>query len=93
MPLATETDRSGTITTGGTAQDVYAAGLVKNSVFFQNVSDTDMRIEFGGNASSTAGRLIPANGGAYETPASHVPAGKLSVYCATTGKRFICKTT
>lgn len=92
MPCATETDSSGTITLGGTAQDVYAADAVSNGVFFQNISDTAMMIAFGETASATVGRLIPASGGAYENPPAFVPSGRLSVYCATTGKRFTCKT-
>ena len=93
MSRAIETDRSGTITAGGTAQDVYTAEQApKSGVFFQNLSDTSMMIAFGETASATVGRLIPANGGAYENPAAFVPSGKLSVYCATTGKRFTCKT-
>lgn len=91
MPRATETDRSGLTIAG--AKPVYdAAQQPRDQVFFQNTSDTDMRIEFNAVATASSGRLIPANGGAYENPNGFVPAGALSVYCASADKAFVCKT-
>jgi hypothetical protein len=93
MPLpGTETDRSGSIASGGDAQDVYtAAQQPQNGLFFQNISDTSMTIAFGEDATATNGRVL-APGAAYENPLSHVPSGRLSVFCASTGKAFVCKT-
>ncbi len=83
-------DKSGTITSGGTAQNVYTqAASPKNSQFFQNTSDTAMRIAFDKTASATVGILIPA-GVAWEPPAGMLYAGRMSLYCATTAKTFTC---
>lgn len=84
---------SGSITEGGTAQDVYSAAQApKNSFEFQNVSDTAMTLEWGKNAVVDTGILVPA-GLAYYMPPGVIYTGRLSVLCATTGKAFVCKTT
>lgn len=85
-------NRSGTITAGGTAQNVYAKGdAPKHYLLFQNVSDTAMTIDFDRAAVADTGILIPA-GMAFEFPAGVMVGGYLSVLCATTGKAFVCKT-
>lgn len=82
---------SGTITTGGTAQDVYeTAKAPRHSFLFQNVSDTDMTVEFGSDAVADKGILVKA-GLAFEMPPGVLWSGRLSVLCATTGKAFVCK--
>lgn len=87
----TPTDKSGTITSGGTAQDVAAANPARQFLVFQNTSDTDMRISVTGTPTATVGILCPANGGGYEwnTP-GFIPTSTLKVFCATTGKAFTC---
>lgn len=40
-------DASGTITTGGTAQLIVARAFQRSSFIFENISDTDMYLEFG----------------------------------------------
>lgn len=82
------TDRSGTITAGGTAQQVMALNTSRYGFCFMNISDTDMYICFTGTATAGAGSLkIPA-GALYETMPAGVPVGAVSVFCATTGKAF-----
>ena len=84
-------NKSGTIAAGGTAQDVYSEqDAPKVYLLFQNVSDTAMTIEFDGPAVADKGILIPA-GTAWEPPSGYIFKGKLSVLCATTGKKFVCK--
>lgn len=83
-------DKSGTITTGGTAQNVYSKqDSPKYHVDFQNISDTAMWIRFGKAAEADRGIYIPA-GGYWEPPAGVMFDGPLSVLCATTGKKFLC---
>lgn len=84
-------NKSGTITTGGTAQDVYdKRDGPKYYFLFQNISDTAMFIDFGRTATSTSSiKLGP--GEAWEPPAGVIFTGNLSVLCATTGKAFVCK--
>lgn len=86
---AADTDRSGTITLGGTPQQAMAANSTRSHLFFQNISDTAMYIRWTGTAAASSGSvLIPANGGSYENPSHFCPTGALSVFCATTGKSF-----
>lgn len=85
-PVKTTTDKSGSITTGGVAQNVAASNSRRKGFWFQNVSDTDMWInELGTAAASQPSILIPPYS-MYEF--SVVPVTAISVYCATTGKQF-----
>jgi len=87
------TDKSGTITSGGTAQDVFAAAAAVHGFYFQNLSTVSMYIRDDGTA-ATAGSgsiLVPANGGYYESPPLSTPTSKLSVFCATTASAFTSK--
>ena len=84
-------NKSGTITTGGTSQAVWTTqDKPRFYCLFQNISDTDMTIEFGADAVAGQGILIKA-GQAWETPAGIMFDGPLNVLCATTGKAFVCK--
>lgn len=87
------TDRSTAITAGGTAQNVYTDTQVPKTGFeFYNTSDTVMYLDFDKDATTNKGIPVPA-GGSYYMPgdAGVIPAGRLSVLCATTGKTFVCK--
>ena len=80
------TNRSGTITAGGTAQVLAPANLSRAGFWFQNVSDTDMWINELGNAAASQPSIKVPAGAMYEFPV--VPGTALSVFCATTGKAF-----
>jgi len=85
-------DKSGAITAGGTAQEAYAKNdAPKYYCLFQNNSDTVMYIDFGIPATADTGIKIAA-GVAWEPPGGVIFAGALSVLCATTGKKYCCKT-
>jgi hypothetical protein len=81
------TDRSGTITTGGTAQVAMAANSTRKGVIVQNTSTGDLRISTTGTASSTAGIKLVA-GAYWESPPGMVPSGAISIWGATTGQAF-----
>ena len=84
-----DTDRSGTIAAGGTAQQAMAANSVRKHFFFQNLSDTDMWVRWTGTASAGAGSvLVKAGGGSYENPPNFCPTGAISIFCVTTGKAY-----
>jgi hypothetical protein len=84
-------NKSGTITTGGTSQVVWTAqDQPRYYCLFQNVSDTDMTIEFKKPAVAGTGILIKA-GVSWEPPAGIMFEGPMSVICATTGKAFVAK--
>lgn len=84
-------NKSGTIAEGGVAQEVVnQQDKPRYYLLFQNISDTDMLIDFG---------MVPAEGKsilikpgiAWETPAGIMFDAPLNVLCATTGKAFVCK--
>jgi len=80
-------DRSGTITTGGTAQELAAENSIRTGLTVQNISDTDMWIDEVGGTAAAAGTgsfLLPANGGVYQVGTFNA----ISIFCATTGKAF-----
>jgi hypothetical protein len=84
--LPAGTDRSGTITTGGTAQQMAPANASRQSLTGQNISDIDLWInEIGGAAAAnTAGSFkIPA-GSAFSIATNRA----ISVVGATTGKAW-----
>lgn len=86
------TNLPGSIAAGGTAQNVYAKERApKNGFEFQNTSDTDMYLAWDKDASATNGIRVPA-GGMYYRPGQDqcLPEGRMSVFCATTGKTFVC---
>lgn len=78
------TDRSGSVTTGGTAQLIAAVNTARRGLTFQNTSDTEMRItESGSAATATTGYLV-APGGRVNISTNRA----ISMFCATTGKTF-----
>lgn len=85
------TDRSGTITTGGTAQEVAAALATRKYFFFQNHSDTVMWINFGTTAVADQPSIQVPVGSTFTMQDSFVSTQSISVICATTGKKFTAK--
>lgn len=86
------TDRSGTITTGGTAQTAAAANTARKHLFIQNPSTAPGSLWF-----STTGTAVQASpsielvpGASYET-GTFVPTGVVSVIAATTGHAFTAR--
>lgn len=85
---ATSTSRSGTITTGGAAQQFAAANASRRGFVIQNQSSGDLYINSLSAATLDQNSLkIPA-GSYYETPVHHVGTGALSIIGATTGQQF-----
>jgi hypothetical protein len=86
------TDRSGSITTGGTAQNAAAANTGRQYLIIQNISSEVMWVSVVGTAAaSTAGSFrLAADGGYIEWYGDRVPTGAVSVVAATTGSKFTC---
>lgn len=84
---AVYTDRSGTVTTGATAQQLMAANSSRRGFFVQNNSTGILTISSVGTASTTAG-LVLQPGQLYEAPSTGVPLTAISILGATTGQRF-----
>lgn len=86
------TDGSGTITTGGVDQTVFAANSSRCYLFFQNLSDTVMYLNFGAAATAGAGSVqVAASGGAFVMEGTFISGQAIHVFCATTGKAFTAK--
>jgi len=83
-PLPAGTDRSGSITTGGTAQNVAGANTSRRGLDFQNTSDTEMRVTENGTSATAATGYLVAAGGRFNARTNRA----ISVFCATTGKTF-----
>lgn len=77
------TDRSGTISSGGAAQNAMSANTARKRWSLANNSDTAMTVHAAGTASATAG--LPVYPG---QTASGDETNAISVFCATTGKAF-----
>ena len=85
------TDRSGSITTGGTAQQLMAANATRRGWYIQNNSDTVMWVSDVGTAAATQPSLKLLPDAYYEPPQSGVDNGAISLFCATTGKTFTAR--
>lgn len=84
----TPTDRSSTLTTGGTAQQLAASNSTRKYLLVQNQSSGYLYIRFTGTAvqDQTSIRLDP--GGTYENPPHYCPTSAVSIIGATTGQAF-----
>ena len=86
------TDRSGTITTGGTAQDAMAANSNRRYLFIQNNhSSADLWVNFGADANTNQPSFKLTAGQSYENPAHFCPTSRVSVIGGTTGQTFTAK--
>ena len=87
-----KTDRSGTITTGGTSQQLMASNASRKGWQLQNNSTAAIAFnELGSAASLTSGSFILQPGGAYESPVGAVSTAQINVIGATTGQVFTAR--
>lgn len=83
------TERSSTITTGGTAQVAMAANTSRKAWFFQNIGSVDLWISFVETAQAdNPGSVKVAPGASAFSSGGFVSAQALSVVGATTGQKF-----
>lgn len=81
-------DRSGQITTGGTAQVLLAANSQRRGFWVQNLSDADLWINDLGVASAARPGIRLVAGALYEAPASSCPTAEISIFGANTAQSF-----
>lgn len=94
----TPTNCSGSITTGGTAQQLFAASATRH--FYQIQNDDITRVENLGISEVTATPVVGAAGtwtlssltGSYTSPLHYVPNTAIFIVGATTGHTFTCVT-
>lgn len=87
----TPTDGSGTITTGGTSQTVFAASESRRYLEIQNISDETMYVNFGAAATTDSNSFKIVAGGSYVNVSNFCPTTTVTIIGATTGKKFIAK--
>lgn len=88
------TDRSGTITAGGTAQALAAANGARNGLFVQNPSANTGSLwitEQGVNAVESEPSIEIPPGMAFEYPETAIPVTAISIIGATTGMGFAAR--
>jgi hypothetical protein len=82
-------DRSGTITAGGTAQQLAAANASRIGFSVQNLSTTaDLWINSLGTAAAVQPSIKLSPGAYFETPPGYGAVGAVSIFGATTGLAF-----
>lgn len=86
------TNRSGTITTGGTAQQLMAASTTRSTWFVSNPDPTnDLWIALNGVTAAVNGTgsvRVPANGGGFGLDLPKPVRGAISIIGAVTGQKF-----
>ncbi len=87
----TLTNRSGSITTGGTAQQLMAANSSRKYLFVQNISSGDLWINFTTTAVQDQPSLKLASGASFFMEGTFVSTELISIIGATTGQKFVAK--
>lgn len=85
---ATYTSRGGTITTGGTAQQLAASNSSRRGFFIQNNSTGDLWFSLVATAVQSQPSFKIASGAMYEPPYGGCPTGAISIIGATTSQAF-----
>lgn len=86
-----EADRGGSITTGGSAQQLAPVNLTRRGFSFQNQSASDLRISFLNAATLDYHSLLVIAGAYFETTILFCGTGAISVIGATTGQTFYAR--
>jgi hypothetical protein len=87
----TPTDKSGTITTAATAQQLAAANANRRGFLIHNISAGDLWINELGTAAAVQPSLKLTAGTYYEYPAHGVPAGAISIFGGTAGQAWTAR--
>ena len=85
------TNGSGSITTGGTAQNALSANSGRKYLFIQNVSTGDLWFSSIATAVQDQPSIRLRPGDSYENPPHFCPTGAISVIGATTGQKFTAR--
>lgn len=88
-PGTAYTNRSGTITVGGTAQTLMASNTARRGYRIQNLSSGDLWFnDKSGSATTGQPSNKLASGASYESPAFGCSTNSISIIGATTGQAF-----
>jgi len=91
-PRGTYTDRSGTVTTGGSSQQIMAVNANRKSIIIENpIAATEtLFFNFTSAASTTSASIGLAPGGIY-SPTNFISTEAINVTATTTGHAFVAK--
>ncbi len=84
-------DRSGTITAGGTAQDLMVENKRRKYILIQNQSTGSLWFDFGLNAVESQPSIEMLPDAIFVMEAGFVSTQRMSIIGATTGQAFACK--
>lgn len=84
-------DQSGTITTGGTSQELAPARTRRRYFLFENISAEDMWLDFGTAAVADEPSIKVPTGGSFVMESGLVSSKAINVIAATTGSKFVAK--
>jgi hypothetical protein len=84
-------DGSGTVLTGGTAQQLFGGTVPANGFQVGNSSAGMLYLSDTGTASAGGSSMPIAAGTVYTTPCGYRPAGAVSIFGATTGQSFAAR--
>ena len=88
----TLTDGSGSIAVASTSQQIFAANASRKYLLIQNISDTEMWIDFGIDAvEAQPSLLLIANGGSFVAESQFIPTEAVNIICASNTKEFVAK--
>ena len=73
--------------TASTSSQILAARANRKYLVIQNLSDTNMNLNFGAAASAST-MLLPANGGGVSFEGTYVPASALNLFCTAASKPY-----
>lgn len=85
------TDRSGTITTGGSSQTLAASNSARHYLVVQNVATEMLWMNFTSAAAADSTSLRLGPGDSFEMGGAFVSTEAVTILGATTGSRFIAK--
>lgn len=88
---ATRTDKSGTITLGGTAQNAIASNAARKGFEIQNQSTGNLWFSTLAAAVQGQPSVLISPGALYETPLGGAGTGAVSIIGATTGQAFAAR--
>lgn len=94
IPAGSLIDGSGSIATGGTAQQVFTQNTGRQYFILQNISSGDLWVNFGTTAVQDQPSIKLVAGASLEFSAAGtgvVPTALVSVIGATTGQKFVAK--
>lgn len=88
VAAGTATDRSGTITAGGTRQQLAAANSSRRYLIVQNQSSGYLYVRFTATATQDQSSMRLAPGDAWESPSGFCPTQAVDIVGATTGQAW-----